>query len=294
VNKPLLGFAEDPPAEDSEADDDSANTDRANASRKVAPMIASKKVASNINKWNQVQGELSSNTDNPPAPATSAPVAQPLRQSAATYSSNPGASPPQDENEFEFGDPAGRICLLCGRQFKSVDQLRRHNKESDLHKKNLQDDNLRDTAREKARACNSKSQDDGAAGQPKYRDRALERRITYGQPDVPVSATSGKSIGKGKHAEPLPPPPPPPPPAPVAPMKDETNVGNKLLKKMGWAEGSGLGTSGEGRVDPIQTALYAQGVGLGASKAKELDLNSTRGFTFSNMAKDLTRERYGS
>jgi len=161
-----------------------------------------------------------------------------------------------------------------------------------VQQKNLQDANLRDTAREKARAAGGKPQGDGAA-QPKYRDRALERRITYGQPDVPVPTTS-KSSGKGKNAEPLPPPPPPPPPAPVAPIKDETNVGNKLLKKMGWAEGSGLGTSGEGRVDPIQTALYAQGVGLGASKAKEIDLNATRGFNYSSMAKDSARERYGS
>lgn len=48
-----------------------------------------------------------------------------------------------------------------------------------------------------------------------------------------------------------PPPPPSPPPAPVAPAKDETNIGNKLLKMMGWTEGSGLGTEGEGRVDPM-------------------------------------------
>ncbi|CAG8673796.1 14763_t:CDS:1, partial [Acaulospora colombiana] len=35
------------------------------------------------------------------------------------------------------------------------------------------------------------------------------------------------------------------------PAKDENNIGNKLLKKMGWSEGTGLGLSGEGRVDPM-------------------------------------------
>jgi len=41
-------------------------------------------------------------------------------------------SPP--EAEFEFSDVVKLTCLLCARQFKSLDQLGRHNKESDLHK----------------------------------------------------------------------------------------------------------------------------------------------------------------
>lgn len=38
------------------------------------------------------------------------------------------------ESEFEFSDMAAMTCLLCARQFKTLDQLKRHNKESDLHK----------------------------------------------------------------------------------------------------------------------------------------------------------------
>lgn len=65
--------------------------------------------------------------------------------------------------------------------------------------------------------------------------------------------------------------PAPPPPAPtitagLAPGMDESNVGNKMLSKMGWTEGSGLGLKGEGRVDPVQAAIYARGGGLGATK----------------------------
>ena len=48
-----------------------------------------------------------------------------------------------------------------------------------------------------------------------------------------------------------PPPPPSPPLPPPNPGQDETNVGNKLLKMMGWKEGTGLGADGEGRVDPM-------------------------------------------
>ena len=61
---------------------------------------------------------------------------------------------------------------------------------------------------------------------------------------------------------------------------------------MGWKEGTGLGTEGEGRVDPMsvhsflfslgnvyllirhssnsQTNIYSSGVGLGASKGREV------------------------
>jgi hypothetical protein len=38
------------------------------------------------------------------------------------------------EQEFEFSDVNALTCLLCARQFKTTDQLKRHNKESDLHK----------------------------------------------------------------------------------------------------------------------------------------------------------------
>ena len=37
------------------------------------------------------------------------------------------------ETEFEFADVDALMCLLCARQFKSIEQLKRHNKESGLH-----------------------------------------------------------------------------------------------------------------------------------------------------------------
>jgi RNA-binding protein 5/10 len=52
------------------------------------------------------------------------------------------------------------------------------------------------------------------------------------------------------------PPSPPPPPHPLDLGKDENNVGNKLLKLMGWKEGQGLGTEGEGRVEPMYVLVY--------------------------------------
>ena len=81
--------------------------------------------------------------------------------------------------------------------------------------------------------------------QPKYRDRASERRIMHNQPDIPLPETSAaKSTAKKRFAD-APPPPPSPPPAPVNPGEDHSNVGNKLLRAMGWTEGKGLGQDGE-------------------------------------------------
>jgi len=71
-------------------------------------------------------------------------------------------------------------------------------------------------------------------------------------------------------------------------------VGNKLLKMMGWTEGSGLGTNGDGRVDPIQTAIYAQGVGLGASKGKDVENLAAVGYSGYQMAQETARERYNN
>lgn len=41
---------------------------------------------------------------------------------------------PPSEADLAFPDATGKICLLCARQFKSPEQLGRHNNESDLHK----------------------------------------------------------------------------------------------------------------------------------------------------------------
>ena len=88
-----------------------------------------------------------------------------------------------------------------------------------------------------------------ATPKAQYRDRASERRILFNQPEVPVLEL--KTQSKRSAEGPVPVKSPTPPPPAVAPAKDENNIGNKLLKMMGWTEGSGLGTEGSGRVDPM-------------------------------------------
>jgi len=117
----------------------------------------------------------------------------------------------------------------------------------------------------------------------------------FNQPDVPMPEkdNSTSKPAKRRPAEgPPAPPSPPPPPAVINPGQDENNVGNKLLKMMGWTEGTGLGTAGDGRVDPIKTAIYAEGVGLGASKGK--DVEKYAGSSYISMAQESARERYST
>ncbi|TFK42869.1 hypothetical protein BDQ12DRAFT_732461 [Crucibulum laeve] len=286
---PTFSLDDANPAQDEPNEEHGSEPNKPLVVKKVAPLIASKKIASNINKWNQVQEELTQDTSAPVAAAPVAPstkiatkfVPEPLARSTVE------ASLPAEE-EFQFSDVNTLTCLLCARQFKSLDQLKRHNKESDLHKKNYKDANLRDVAHQKMLARKTTNSD-----QPKYRDRASERRILFNQPDTPLPE---KDISKPVKKKPFEAQvqPPSPPPASINPGQDEGNVGNKLLKMMGWKEGTGLGTDGDGRVEPIQTAIYAQGVGLGASKGKEVGKYAEGYSGYVHMAQDAARERYGS
>ncbi|KAJ7135003.1 hypothetical protein C8R43DRAFT_626309 [Mycena crocata] len=288
-----LGFSMDDGTADSPAEND-VDDDRTKAptGKKVAPLIASKKTVSNINKWNQVQEELTNDTSAAPPSSALAPLKKPGPSVPKPLNASVDSAVPETvptEDDFEFSDVGALTCLLCARQFKTADQLKRHNKESDLHKKNHKDPSLRDVARQKLAARQASTSN---ADQPKYRDRASERRVLFNQPDAPVPEKDVSKVGKKRQAE-GPPPPPSPPPPPVNPGQDQNNVGNKLLKMMGWTEGTGLGTAGEGRVDPISAAVYAQGVGLGASKGKDIAKYTEGSTSYVHMAQDAARERYG-
>ncbi|CAE6491534.1 unnamed protein product [Rhizoctonia solani] len=239
-------------------------------------------VFGNINKWNNAQGELSGKKAHE---VSTTALASSNLDTIAPKPAEP--SPPAAADELPYGDRGAMTCLLCARQFKSVEMLKRHSNESDLHKTNLGKPELVEAAKSKVEAARQGNTSDA---KPKYRDRAAERRVALRQPDHPMPELGqGQSDKKRKWAE-GPPLPPPPPPPPVQPAKDESNVGNKLLKKMGWSEGAGLGAGGDGRVNPVETSIYEQGVGIGAGKAKEV----TNFQGYREMVKDSARDRYNS
>uniref|UniRef100_D8PWB0 G-patch domain-containing protein n=1 Tax=Schizophyllum commune (strain H4-8 / FGSC 9210) TaxID=578458 RepID=D8PWB0_SCHCM len=276
--KGLAFSMDDEPAEEISQDPLNQHTDKTAAARKVAPLAASRKIANNITKWNQVQEELTGTTGATPsfAPVDKRQIRTgPLPASRSVSSEAapvPAIAVAPSTDEFEFADTDALMCLLCGRQFKTIDVLGRHIRESELHKKNAQDSRLREVARKKVAARKAKdagTTEGGAPAQPKYRDRALERRALFNQPDFPVPESSTSVAPAASSTRRVTPPPPPPPPA-LHPGQDQSNVGNKLLKRMGWQEGTGLGVEGEGRVDPIITNIYTAGAGLGASKGREV------------------------
>ncbi|KAL0372823.1 UNVERIFIED_CONTAM: hypothetical protein Scaly_0963900 [Sesamum calycinum] len=51
---------------------------------------------------------------------------------------------------------------------------------------------------------------------------------------------------------------------------DSSNIGFQLLKKHGWKEGTGLGVSEQGRLEPVQAFIKKNKRGLGADKPKEV------------------------
>lgn len=143
-------------------------------------------------------------------------------------------------SEKDFVDFGKLTCLLCKRAFQSLEILNKHIKMSNLHKENMQKLNLN-------------SDDASNANSLQYRDRAKERRLKYGEVDPPPPNRSRERFEKvfrkqsaqlQKQAS-----------SNLAHVPiDESNVGNRLLQKMGWTEGQGLGKNKQGRTNIIEVS----------------------------------------
>jgi hypothetical protein len=151
-----------------------------------------------------------------------------------------GAPPTQS-----YADVQRNACYLCLRQFKSTANVHKHERLSELHQMNLQNEAL--VARGMAKLIKHGIIPPTA----EYRDRARERRKAFGPDKAKTHAP--KAVAPKKQEE--------------APLQT-TSKGASLLSKMGWSEGSGLGAQGTGVTAPIATEVYAQGVGLGAQGSK--------------------------
>lgn len=85
---------------------------------------------------------------------------------------------------------------------------------------------------------------------PRYKDRAESRRQTVGSEGVFQRDDAPASV----HAE-----------------ISEGNKGRKMLEKMGWKKGEGLGKEGTGMKDPIELKIRKSQSGLGAGGALSVD-----------------------
>ncbi|XP_050676015.1 RNA-binding protein 5-A-like [Leptidea sinapis] len=188
----------------------------------------------------------------------------------------PELSPPQvvnddfllkNEEPDQFDSDEGIIdwmkltCLLCKRKFPSVDVLTKHKNLSDLHKQNLAEFQQKNS---------SMHQPNG------YRDRAAERRMKFGEDEVPIIRKRFESNA----------------PAPIVshpPPSVVDTIGGKMLQKMGWSEGRGLGKTEQGRIAPIEAEQRPSLAGLGQKRGI---YTPTPGQTYRDTVKQLMIARY--
>lgn len=176
-------------------------------------------------------------------------VNQPDSSLVAEYGQGSDSDDEMDEGDIydkEHTDWSKLACLLCKRQFPNKEVLIKHQQLSDLHKQNL-------NKWYKANGIDPEEmQKDGL----QYRDRAKERRQKYGEPDKPHPNKLKETYIKAKEA--------------TVSYEEPTkmgigadNLGNKLLQKMGWQEGMGLGKKNQGRTTIIQAERRSATAGLG-------------------------------
>lgn len=262
-------------------------------------------MATDISKWNRKQAELHASDTLENLPSTSGSSGQPtlpdsipssisasssFQNTDEVSTSDPpsgsaqGSHPPSldvtqmSQSEligYDYKDTARIACLLCQRKFKSLDTLHRHQDESQLHRDNLaQLETCRQGVLRKIESLgHTPSQPTTAAdpaaalsthstpAAPVYRDRASERRAVFGADTPSKSTPAPPKTFQG------------PRPALAAselhsaaekPIESD-NIGSRLLAKMGWLHGQGLGRTRQGRTDIVETKIYKPGAGLGSS-----------------------------
>ncbi|KAK3354901.1 hypothetical protein B0H65DRAFT_28477 [Neurospora tetraspora] len=211
-----------------------------------------------------------------------------------------------------YADFDALYCHLCHRTFKHAETIWRHEQESELHKRMLSDAQAKERAVAELAAKgkvpltmvpDKKLRREEQRTQ-QYRDRAMERRQAFLQPNKPGGQLSKQmlagigasvpTVGGEKRKE-----------QQLQQHADEEAAAAKkskgagMLAKMGWTTGAGLGAEGMGRTQAIATEAYAPGVGLGAEGGKLGDASEeaarrTKGqfSDFVEKTRDKARERF--
>ncbi|KAM4707404.1 angiogenic factor with G patch and FHA domains 1 [Discoglossus pictus] len=112
-------------------------------------------------------------------------------------------------------------------------------------------------------------EDSKVLSNPKYKDRAGRRRNVVGSEGTFQREDAPSSVNV---------------------EINNSNKGRKMLEKMGWKKGEGLGKSGDGMTDPIQLHLRKKQAGLGSCSSSSVEQTQTKTQNTKNWEK--ARERY--
>uniref|UniRef100_A0A183UST2 RanBP2-type domain-containing protein n=1 Tax=Toxocara canis TaxID=6265 RepID=A0A183UST2_TOXCA len=200
-------------------------------------------------------GSLSDEEEEPPPPPKIAATG--ICRSALNSVPLPSSSHTEDW----FVDAEKKFCVLCKRKFGTLEVLVKHVRLSDLHRKNLEEYRRNASPGDRATSDSPPVFDSASAHSctsQQYRDRAKERRNMFGlDPSGFTSDTAdADAVDYAVRSQDVP--------------LDETNIGNKLLKSMGWTEGTGIGKNNQGIVAPIAAERRVEGAGLGAAGSRVL------------------------
>ena len=180
---------------------------KVNETNAVQPVVTKhqKKQAANLEKWSERKAEIQAEL--PASPGSTVATA-----SIAT-------SNPEKIVRTAKGEP---ICTVCKRKFPSVEKLRLHERMSELHKQNLAKNAATAAAGHKRRPSPPATE---------YQDRAKKRRELHG-PEIAIPPPKVASLPITSHD-----------PEPHRPEDNlgSSNIGNQMLQKLGWKEGSTLG-----------------------------------------------------
>ena len=166
-----------------------------------------------------------------------------MREDGSSTETQQQPSPPSDVKTTVSGQP---MCVLCRRKFANVEKLRQHEKLSMLHKENLAKTASSASAVVAGPTTNAShvSKEGEESETSSYRDRSKERRLMYGSHVLSQShaeallahsrgpSSTSTSASEVKHINQT-----------IRPEEtlNDTNVGNKLLQKLGWKSGETLG-----------------------------------------------------
>lgn len=189
--------------------------------------------------------------------------------------------PKSDTNtpKSKFLDLTFLSCLLCNIKFSSETDLIFHAQNSTDHAANFEE-----------HCKNELIADDFSSEQ--YRDRASERRDAFCEKKEEIEKTISASVQNSKQNN-IPAPTPSQEHTHSHDTTGDSSFGARLLKKMGWKEGTGLGKDGSGIAEPVKAVtLEVSGSGIGASSLISADQMTTNTTSYIDRVKRERNKRY--